>query len=552
MAPCPGLGNTFSGCRRAAALAAALLVASFPSALEAAEEQGLARLELRRTLKSREYAGRLVEGEEEIVQPGDTLWRILIQKRKVPEKLFPRYVTLVLGFNPHIADPNLLVVGARIFIPLRGEDLGAPPPAPAGGGASIYRVRPGDTLAKILREQTGARGKEELARQFARVRALNPEKKNWDLLIAGETIRLPEPKAEAAVGESAPRRPSAEPAFWQRLAEALEAETARSGEEVIASPYGEVVIDRRLFPVFRNPRSGKRVVLDLGGSIPGSIRPQLEASPSVSVLSVRPSLSLGDAVKELLRGLGYQTLSPHQPLVVGDSGAALHVQGDWMFITGESDTTVWVLTLSDSGQTLPDYLRDYLLARGVKWQEIARGDGGRASEEARTSALNLSRALVATLPPERAALIDELLRRWGAKPSEKREVSLHLREGIRWSVRFDRVAETKAKKLGVLFRTAHPELKKAFAQSGEWEVVELPPDLAGREVVGRLLAALGEKAAYGTHAFPLVKRDGVEKLTAVARGFFVAERSLLLTDGKMPPALERHLGERGIGIVYFR
>jgi hypothetical protein len=533
-------------------LVAGSLVAMLFSIPDAAGPQEPARLELRKTLATREYRGRLVEGEEEVVQPGDTLWGILIQKRKLPEKRFGRYVALIRALNPHVADPDRLAVGERIFVPLVAEEVAAAPLAVERGEAEIYRVRPGDTLLKILLGRLGALGRDELARAAARVRALNPQKKNWDLLLVGEAIRLPageRPEPPAAFGGAAPAAGDA--AFWTRLADALGVEAARSGEELVASPEGEIRLDRALFPVFRAPRSGRRVIVDLAGTMPASLAAQLRASPDLGVLSLRGGLSLADAVREFLRGLGYQTLSPQQPLVIGDGGAALRVQGDWMFVAGE-EGEIWVLVVSGDGERLAADLSEYLSARGVRWREIVRPDRGRAGGQRPRAAPSAPPAEIASLPPERVALVDELLRRWGATLRETREVSLSLGEGIRWSVRFDRVAETSTRKLGILFRAVHPELKKAFAQDGGWELVELPPALPPREAVGRLLAALGEKSAYAEHAFPVVKRDGVEKLTFVGRGFFLPRRSLFLTDGKIPPALERHLSESGVGLIYFR
>ncbi len=52
----------------------------------------------------------------------------------------------------------------------------------------MYRVKRGEYLFKILREQRGLRGVKEVFRAFDQVKRLNPGKKNWDLIYKEETL----------------------------------------------------------------------------------------------------------------------------------------------------------------------------------------------------------------------------------------------------------------------------------------------------------------------------------------------------------------------------
>ena len=85
-------------------------------------------LTLRKTAQSREYQGREVEGEDKRVGPGDTLWRMLVKEKGLPEKRFSQYLVIIRGLNPQIKKIDVLRVGDSVFIPLRPDDLlGAPP-----------------------------------------------------------------------------------------------------------------------------------------------------------------------------------------------------------------------------------------------------------------------------------------------------------------------------------------------------------------------------------------------------------------------------------------
>ena len=50
--------------------------------------RGQAEINLRRSAQTRPYQGREVEGEERQIGPGDTLWRILVRDKGLPEQSF--------------------------------------------------------------------------------------------------------------------------------------------------------------------------------------------------------------------------------------------------------------------------------------------------------------------------------------------------------------------------------------------------------------------------------------------------------------------------------
>jgi hypothetical protein len=61
------------------------------------------------------------------------------------------------------------------------------------GATKDYRVKQGEHLYQILREQLGISNDREVAQYYALVKDLNPERKNWDTLLGGDVIRLPSP-----------------------------------------------------------------------------------------------------------------------------------------------------------------------------------------------------------------------------------------------------------------------------------------------------------------------------------------------------------------------
>ena len=180
---------------------------------------GESQITLRKSVQSREYQGKAVEGEERTVGRGDSLWRILIQEKGLPEKRFQSYIVVIRGLNPQVKDMNVLRVGDAIFIPLRPDEVtgarsaasgspAVPQPLSPTGTTVNYRVKAGEHLYQILRQQLGLRDEQQLSRYYALTKDLNPDKKDWNVLLEGDTVRLP---TVAPVQEAVGRRGTAAP-----------------------------------------------------------------------------------------------------------------------------------------------------------------------------------------------------------------------------------------------------------------------------------------------------------------------------------------------------
>ena len=295
-----------------------------------------AQLQLRRTVKSREYQGKTVEGEERVIRPRDTLWGILVRERGLSGKRFSRYVILIGALNPRLKRPDVLQIGDIIFIPLEADEVLGIKAAPESAETRLYHVKRGDQLYKVLREQLGVQGLAQLRSAAERVKGLNPGKKNWDNLLAGETIRLPSASGSAEQAETKPGEKPLEIVgldYGQKLSAqenldllaavmgALGNETRREGEEALPLREGTVHIDRDSYPVIQNLKKDRTLILDLQSKITAALRSKLEGEAAgTSVVSVKKGASLHEAVSGLLSRLGFQSLPANRPVVVQDTG----------------------------------------------------------------------------------------------------------------------------------------------------------------------------------------------------------------------------------------
>ena len=548
-----------------------------------------AQLELRRSVKSREYQGKTVEGEERVVRPRDTLWRILIQERGLSEKRFKRYVLLVGALNPNLKNPDVIQVGDTLFIPVQVDEILGLKAAieSAGKTAAVkvaaepapkdsYQVKPGDTLYKVLREQLGIDGVEALRRAAERVKELNPGKINWDILLVGETIRLPGATATASVAQPAVKTKAEEPApvvgldYGQKITvqenldllasvmKVLGQETSREGEEVVPLREGTVHIDRSSYPIVQGPKKGQRVLLDMQSKITAALQSKLAAAgPGLPVVSVKKGASLHDAVTGLLSKLGFQSLPSNQPVVIQDGGVALQVKGEWMVMPPDETGAmpqVLVVSLTDAPGQTPDYLRDYLSLKGMNLKEILLpSPSSMTAPAASASGGKPAEARIENWPTDKTALVDAFLKDYGITFSSGGQFPVVLRDGIWIDAKVDRLFEHGGKKVALSFKPFGDELMTALQQSEAVRVVEL--DLAGtsaRDLIARLLAAVGESATYREQRFQANERAAKDKLTLGVSGYYLPQRSLLLTDRQIPKELERFFGEKGLRVVRFQ
>src|SRR5262249_12144814 len=338
--------------RRVAALVLAAATAVWPihaAAQDKGDAQEPAQLEMRRSVKTREYKGQNLAGEERVVKPRDSLWRILVVEKGLSDKRFARYVFLVTQLNPNLKKADVLQVGDTLFIPIQPDEAlglkslpGAGPAIAADKDATImYEVKKGDQLFKVLRDQAGI-PQAEIKGAIERAKALNPQKKNWDTLLVGEKLRLPAggaaamsvEQAVAMPGDARPvgvdygRKVSAQENLevLQSVMSALGRQTQLDGEEVVKLKEGTVHIDRRAYPVVQSP-GGPRAILDIQNRINTALRATMEAdAPGLPLVSVKKGASLHDTVASLLARLGFQSLPSNQPVVIQDNGVAVQVK----------------------------------------------------------------------------------------------------------------------------------------------------------------------------------------------------------------------------------
>ncbi|MBI4522898.1 MAG: hypothetical protein HY695_03680 [Deltaproteobacteria bacterium] len=548
-----------------------ILILTLASAQEGVQDkEAEAHLTLRKSSAERRYQDRVFEGEERVVSPGDSLWRILIEEKGLPEERFGLYLGIIGGLNPHIKNLNILPVGATLFIPARPDDVPGVSIADKNAVARLYRARPGDYLYKVLREQLGVKTLPEIREALKQVKDLNPEKKDWATLNAGETLLLPERKAARRDATMQPERPAVivGSGFGKRLAarenltlleqvmESLGNELQRAGEESVSLRQGNARIDRKAYPVFYNPKTDRKVFLDLEEKISASLESELQGAGSrLSVVTIKPGVSLHDAVNQLLSRLGFEFLPSDRPVVVQEGAVGLRVQGDWMVIQPEKsdDGKIMAICLTDSNNRTPEYLQAYLATKGAILNEIVIPSKGSSSPaRAVQNPYGEPDSSIQTWRGNNSELVDAILGHYKISPVNDHKISVAIREGIELDARVDRLFEFQGRRLALFFQPVPEDLKETLQKHERTVTVELDlRSLGRRELIARLLETLEKRSNYEEHRFSVMGGLNRDRLVVTIRGFYLPGQSLLITDGQIPDSLKRLFVEKGLRVVYY-
>jgi len=588
------------------------LVMSLGSAgfAQEADQRNPTQLNLRKSVYTREYQGKVVEGEERAVGRGDSLWRILVQEKGLPEKRFRSYLVVIRGLNPQVKNLDVLRVGDSIFIPLRpDETLGneaasakanAPATNSTTGATVSYRVKAGEYLYQILRDRLGISDNRQVANYSALVKDLNPERKNWDLLQEGDTILLPTSGQRRAVTgaeikssaqsngllekssseknsgaqEAASPMPTIDvrdarriPArnnlpILTKVIEAVGGEVQSGGEELVLVHDSTVRINKSSYPVVYNPKLQQRVVLDPENNIPVTLRTSL-SDPRVGtpVVSMTDQVSLQEAVSRLLSGLGYQPLPTDRSVVIQDEGIAFEARGSWMVLAPEEShkaQEVYIISLTDSPDEIPEYLRSQLALKGLHLKDVLIASGAPKTPAPKILVVahrepDESTTQFKVWPRDKTEIVDALLLAHGISFGVAETLSVELRDGLRMETRSDRVFDLRGQRTAIFFQRTDPEIKKALQEKQGVKTVELEiASLSSREIIGKLLNILGDQAAYREHRIPAANGSNQERLTLNAWGFLLSKPSMFITDREIPQPLHRFFFEKGLEIVYFQ
>lgn len=220
---------------------------------------------------------------------------------------------------------------------------------------------------------------------------------------------------------------------------------------------------------------------------------------------------------------------------------------------GGARQEMWIINLTDGSEPTPDYLRDYLALKGMNLREVLLPASpvfpGIAPLKRTYQAAGNQ---IQTWPRDKKALVDKLLQTYQISFKTQHQISFSLRKGMRLVTIMDRFFKHGGRKYGIFFRPVGEEVRKTLERKMDIIPIVLELEsLSSRQILTVMLAGLGEGSGYQEHRFPVMEKGPKDKLVLTVSGFFLDDRSLLLTDRTIPEDLQRFFFEKGLRVVYF-
>jgi hypothetical protein len=312
-----------------------------------------------------------------------------------------------------------------------------------------------------------------------------------------------------------------------------------------------VRIDKASYPIVLNRKLQQRVILDTGERLPASLRKNFESpAAGASVLSLTAGANLQETVSQLLSRLGYQALPSDRPIIIQQGDVTLEALGTWIAVAPEESgkaQEIFIITVSDQADEIPEYLREQLSAKGVHLKEVVLA----SSSQPQTATNEATRLTgdVKIWPREKSEKIDALLLAYGIPFGVAETQSIEMGEGLRFETQLDRIFESQGQRIGLFFHQVQPEIKKALQQG--MKVVELDlSSMSAKEIITRVLGELRDQTVYGEHKFSAATRNK-DRVNIRTAGFWLRNRSIFLTDRQIPASLHRFFFEKGLELIYF-
>jgi hypothetical protein len=298
------------------------------------------------------------------------------------------------------------------------------------------------------------------------------------------------------------------------------------------------------------------VIIDGDNNIPESLRANLkQQSVNAPVVSLAKNTNVQEAVAQLLARLGYQPLPAERPVIIHDGGVSFEAQGQWAVMAPQVSNRpqeIIVVNLSDGRGEIAEELKTHLRAKGLHLKDIALpGGGSTGSSEQQNEPAPLKRE-AKVLPRELPELVDALLIAYQIPFGVRESLAAELGSGLNLEITADRTFEYRGRKTALFLRKIDPAMKAALESKHGINLVELDESLKTRDLIGKLLGELGEKAPYKEHRFSAGKGSMQDRLVMNTAGFLLTARSLFLTDREIPHRFQRVFFEKGLDIVYFQ
>ena len=530
-----------------------------------------------------EVEGRKVLTESYTVKKGDHVWQLLRERGLLEKRELPELLEVLKRLNTSFTNLDLIHPGDHLVIPLtlspvKGlAGVASKKPATPISLADLkdlklesYTVQPGDSLIKVVKSRYGL-GNHHITQEYLeQLKRLNPEIEDLNLIYPNQVVRLPvytpqivrSPIKPIMRAQAEAKQKEEEPELTEKGPTTLSLELANlftlmgeewlnTGEHFIPlTSGGQINLKADSFPVL-NLINGNRVIVDLHNELPERMAQVISSNwPNYRVAHLQEGDNLRGALSKIFPLCGFHRLyRSGEPLeLVND--IRLQITADWIIVPspalpGEREQTI-LLDLTDrKGTEIPDELRVFLAAQGVKSIEYPPPSQTEAPPPARAEVLKPGH--------DKALLIETVLTLAGQGFTRNMEMPVHKEgeSGFNLTVKADFFLYLNKKEAIIDYSGIGAEmvpLLKEYNVSVLSVATERDPEV----IVSRILDFIGVKFDSKPHPFASAAKEDSTNIRVTIPGIVFQDnrgQNVFASHVALPEEIAGFLSRKGYKVL---
>ena len=490
------------------------------------------------------WGQKIIDAFSYSVKKGDYLWKIIKRSGSLKNMGYREFIEAFKVLNPQIENPSLIYPNQTLFIPINISKI----KQQMGKGAEqerdqyrLYRVKRGDSIYKILRDQCGIDNR-EIYRYFAEIKRLNPQIVDLNRIRIGQLIKIPVSGIYKRLREKRINRK-----LLKKLTDIFsgtDIEIISDGECFISTGKGQNIrIKARRYPMLISGK--KRILLDLSGDFPKNLKEFIESRwENYSVVNM-PSKDISDALIVIFRAMGYEKIYRKSHTIALSDGIEALFKADLIICPRYERKINYIIMTKGTPLKVPAYLREYLKGEGIEILPLQRGGSGKSQVfELREENISIERDIKRYLK-----LIFNLA---GVKYQEERDVELHVSHSdMQFEIRTSFLIEIDGKQI-VIVRDRIPSPIMELIDKKDFHILSFKEMEGDYFHIDSLFESLGIRYSKGRHIFWL--KDGKEKydLGFIVKGISFRGRKgrwNLITSLRIPMEIVSVINKAGYRLI---
>lgn len=505
--------------------------------------------------------------EKYVVKKGDYIWKILKQKGIKKNKDLFKLLSVLKKLNRSLQNLDLIHPDEKIIIPLKITPLSvdfdqAPSTEKTISVSALkdlslqnYTIKQGDYLVKIIKGRFNIPQDHLYNEYFELVKKINPSLKDLDIILPGQTIKLPIYSPEII---RIPIKTAilAKPENTGLIAHDLGSIFLEMGEEWINTGEhfiplkagGQIDLRAKSFPIL-NLKTGVSMIVDLDNKLPDKMAKIIESSWGNYRIVHLMDDDLRSALEKILIVCRYPKLLKSGAPLELQGDIAVRITGDWIVTNSETQsnrTRIYVIYLTDDNSlATPPMIKQYLEGLGIKVIDHPSGDDDTSYKKGDVEKLKGGK--------DYSSLIKTILDLTNNSFSAQVEIPAYQSQmtDFKLIINADFFLRIKGKDAIIDVTGLEPKII-SFLREHQFQVLSLAGEKDPLAVVIKALEFLNIQFDPGPHHFMVTTKDDSRNIRLTLPGIIFSDnhgKAILATKLNIPDEIAAFLSEKGYSIL---